>query len=279
MISYMMWNEYEMTCSGYDFIHDCFYSGRFKCSPGQVQTLNCLNQMQALCLLVTYVCLSVLLGIKIGLQWFMCPYQASRTLCLHPLSHPPPPFPISINLFATILLARSMPVWLQRCLIPFHKLGLEEISASVAQVGHQLQDLENDVGVRLTKACCSWIGGPSKVLGNNKQAGKVGNQVLATSWKSLAPSWVQERPLQSLQELRRTRKWPGSPSCQLGRAAVTYSSTYWACQTLAKIQGWEKQWNRRCLSWWTEEVLNSRRSVNGLWWSSELFPRTAVSDL
>ena len=59
--------------------------------------------------LVPYVCLTVLLGIKIGLQWFITPYQVSRTLGSHPRSHPhPPSFPI--DLFAKIVLARSIQV-------------------------------------------------------------------------------------------------------------------------------------------------------------------------
>ena len=62
--------------------------------------LPCLNQMQAVRLLVPYVGMSVLTG----------PYQALRTLC----SHPPtarirlPRFPIPIDLFAILLLARIL---------------------------------------------------------------------------------------------------------------------------------------------------------------------------
>ena len=41
---------------------------------------------------------------------------------------------------------------------PFHKLTIEK-------VGLQLQDLENDIGVSLTKACGAGIGGPADVRG------------------------------------------------------------------------------------------------------------------
>ena len=67
-------------------------------------------------------------------------------------------------------------------MIPFHKLMLEEIG--VVRVCHQLQDLENDVGTRLTKACSAWIGCPSEIQGNKNQAGKVGNH-----WQGLGNLW------------------------------------------------------------------------------------------
>ena len=69
---------------------------------------------------------------------------------------PLPRSPILIDLFATLLLTRSMQVWLQRVLITLYKLTLEV--PSVVRVGHQRQDLGNDVGVCLRNACGAWIG-------------------------------------------------------------------------------------------------------------------------
>ena len=157
--------------------------GRFKCGPGQVQMLPGLNQMLALGLLImasaTSVCLSSLTS-KSGCSGSLvhirhCPHSACPPARIS-LTR----LPIPIDLFAT-LLRLLMPVLLRRGLIPTHKLTLEEIG--VGLVCRQLQDLEDDVGMTLTKACCTWISGPSKVRGNNNQPGKVGNQVLA-SWQA-----------------------------------------------------------------------------------------------
>ena len=74
----------------------------------------------------------------------------------------------------------SMTVRLRRGGIPLHKLTLEKVG--VRRVGRQLQDLENDVGVHLTKTCCAGIVGPADVRGNPNQARKVGDQVPGNLW-------------------------------------------------------------------------------------------------
>ena len=115
--------------------------------------------------------LYILFGREIGLLWFINPYQSSRPL--HP--HPPPPLPLLIDLLATLHLARSMQVWLWRCfklIPPPQKLTLEE--SCIRRIGCHLQGLENDLGVRLSKACGGGarISGPCQVRGNNNQSSK-----------------------------------------------------------------------------------------------------------
>ena len=92
-------------------------------SPVQMLPLASSNAtwFESNALLVSYVCLSVLLGIKIGLQWFVSPYQA---FCQKHL-HPPSPLPHPLGHFATLLLARSMLVRLWLGLTLLHKLTLK----------------------------------------------------------------------------------------------------------------------------------------------------------
>ena len=58
--------------------------------------------------------------------------------------------------------------------IPLHKLTLEKVNVGPvtdpAPVSRQIQDLENDVGVCLTKVSGAGIGGPADVRANLNQA-------------------------------------------------------------------------------------------------------------
>ena len=133
------------------------------------------------------LCLSALFGFEIRLQWFIVPL----TLGQHPSSPAPETSPSLSSCAGTscagascVMLGASwgwsMTVRLRRGGIPLHKLTLEKVG--VRRVGRQLQDLENDVGVHLTKTCCAGIVGPADVRGNPNQARKVGDQVPGNLW-------------------------------------------------------------------------------------------------
>ena len=115
-----------------------FKSARSICSPGLVQMLPGINQMQALRLLIPYVCLSSLAS-KSGCSCSLVHVRHSTHCTSTPALTRLPRFPIPIDLFATFLLgvlARSKLVWLWRSLIPIHKLMLEDTYGTQNRTGH-----------------------------------------------------------------------------------------------------------------------------------------------
>ena len=163
------------------------------------------------------LCLSVLIGFEIRLLWFISPFKASRTLGPHP--RPPSLGDLSV----IILMHRSMTFRLRRCGIPFHKLTIKKVCVSCVSLQHQ--DLENDVGVRLTKACCAGIGGPADVRINHNQASnqasKVGDQVSGNLWHHT--ECMQDRPLPAPQNSLGTLNWPSPPCCHHCSKVAAYS--------------------------------------------------------
>ena len=152
--------------------------GRFKCRtkpaqkrPNPVQMHPCSNQMQ-----------------QLSSPTSLCPlWLRNQAVVIYQSNEgikgtlPAPPAPPSSSSLASETspsfstdLRRSIAVRLRCGFIPLHKLTLEKVG--VGSVSFQLQDLDIDVGVRLTKACCTGISGPANVLGNHNQAGKVGDQ-------------------------------------------------------------------------------------------------------
>ena len=111
--------------------------------------------------------LSVLFGFEIRLQWFISLYKASQTLGPHP------PSPRLGDLSVIILVHRSMTAKLRRGGIPLHKFTIEKVG--VRRVCLQLQDLENDIGVRQDHCASPRLaarvsgGGPADVRGNHHQ--------------------------------------------------------------------------------------------------------------
>ena len=132
MISYTYEIRYVTSCVGYEVIWFCMLPKEgpclFKCNAFRIKYSPCSSGSSP-----TYVC--PLLHQNRS-QWFIKPYQASRPLRSHP---PPPP--------------------------PLHKLTLEE--RGVVRVGRHLQDLENDVGVRPSKAW--WFFCPQNSLVEHNQ--------------------------------------------------------------------------------------------------------------
>ena len=106
--------------------------GWFKCSPWpvQMQDLACSNAGPARPLR-----LSVGPGTKIRLPWFITPYQTSHRM--H--SHPNPLSLMLIDLFAMLLLARSMLAWLRRKFIPVFqgKDHFDKILVSTFNISHR----------------------------------------------------------------------------------------------------------------------------------------------
>ena len=126
MISYMIFYA-SMLLPGSNAPAAC---GLFKCNQVRIELSPCSSPKSVSLSTVASKsgCSGLLVHIRNSAQWARTPLLS---------------FPIFVDLFATLLLARIMPVRLWHRVIPHHKLTLGELG--VVRVGRQLQDCENDV--------------------------------------------------------------------------------------------------------------------------------------